>query len=273
MSPLRRSHFASLAWMLVITPSFGETVPPRGTVDPRVRVVSFNPDDVVKLHGYIGYQIHLQWAEGEEFVELGAGDVGGLEVGSERNHLFIKPKQEKVGTNLTVLTNVRTYHFDYSVSRAPRDPLGTRDMVYSIRFTYPQDEARRAAADAERRRTEARMAQAPARPRNEDYWFCGTPALRPVSAYDDGVQTRLRFANRGEFPAIFVRNDDDTESLLNFDIDHDEVVVHRVARRLVLRRGQLVGCVQNRSFDSRPDVPRASTTVPGVQRDIRGGQP
>jgi type IV secretion system protein VirB9 len=273
MSAAHHLALVALAWTAACTHALAETIPPRGAVDPRVRVVAFNPDDVIKLHGYIGYQIHLQWAEGEEFVELGAGDVGGLDVGAERNHLFIKPKQEKVGTNLTVLTNRRTYHFDYSVSKAPRDALATRDMVYSIRFTYPQDEARRAAAEAERRRTEARMAQSAPSPRNDDYWYCGAASLRPTSAFDDGVHTHLRFANRAEFPAIFVRNDDNTESLLNFDVENDEVVIHRLARRFVLRRGQLVGCVENRTFDTRAELARNTTTVPGVQRDVRGGQP
>ena len=101
-------------------------IPPRGTVDPRVRVVAYNPDDVVKLHGYVGYQIHMQWAEGEEFVNLGAGDTGGFDVGAETNHFFIKPKQESVGTNLTVLTNRRAYHFDYTVSKAPPNAAAAR---------------------------------------------------------------------------------------------------------------------------------------------------
>lgn len=251
-----------------------ETLPARGAVDPRVRVVAFSPDDVVRLHGYVGYQIHLQWAEGEEFVGLGSGDVGGFDIGTERNHFFIKPKVERVGTNLTVLTNRRAYQFDYSASRAPRNAAALRDMVYSIRFTYPEDEARRVAADAERQRAEAQLAQAAAaRPRNDNYWFCGSGSLRPIAAHDDGVQTRLKFASRAEFPAIFVKNDDATESLVNFNVEADEVVIHRVAKSFVLRRGQLVGCVVNRSFEGGGERLTSNTVVPNVQRDTRGMYP
>lgn len=251
-----------------------ETTPPRGAVDPRVRVVTYDPEDVIKLHGFVGYQIHMQWADGEEFVNLGAGDVGGLDVGAEKNHFFLKPKQEKVGTNLTILTNVRTYHFDYTVSKPPTNALATKDMVYSIRFSYPQDDARRAAADLARQQTEARFAQSAAmRTKNLDYWYCGTSSLKPISAYDDGVQTRLKFAARAEFPAIFIKNDDQTESLLNFNVDQDEVVIHRVARRFILRRGQLVGCVVNHAFEGGGERPNSNTTVPGVQRETRGANP
>ncbi|WP_431113159.1 TrbG/VirB9 family P-type conjugative transfer protein [Variovorax paradoxus] len=244
----------------------GAALPAPGPVDPRVRVVAYHPDAVVRLQGYVGYQVHLQWAEGEEFVNLGSGDNGAFDVGAERNHFFIKPKEARVSTNLTVLTNRRAYHFDYVVSERAPTGAAARRMVYSIRFTYPDDEARLAAAQQERRTIEERMRQA--RPRNTDYWFCGSKSLRPMAAFDDGVQTRLRFQARSEFPAMFVRNDDGTESLLNFHVEDDEVVIHRVARRLVLRRGELVGCVVNRSFAGGGARMRSNTQIPGVERTV-----
>ena len=255
-------------------PAAAATVPPVGKVDARIRVVPYNPDDVVTLRGHVGYQIHLQWAEGEEFVNLGSGDNGAFDVGAERNHFFIKPKEAHASTNLTVLTNRRVYHFDYAVSATAPTGAAARRMVYSIRFTYPEDDARLAAAAREREQTEARMRQAAAdRPRNTDYWFCGSSSLKPMSAYDDGVQTRLRFQARSEFPAMFVQNDDGTESLLNFNIEEDEVVIHRVARRFVLRRGNLVGCVVNQSFAGGGARTRTNTNVLGVQRTTAGDGP
>jgi type IV secretion system protein VirB9 len=231
-----------------------ETIPPKGAVDSRVRVVAYNPDDVVRLQGYVGYQIHLQFAEGEEFVSLGSG--------------------ERVSTNLTVLTNRRAYQLDYSVAKAPSNPGAVKDMVYSLRFIYPQDEARRAAAELERQRADAQLNQAVvSRPRNDDYWFCGSPSLKPLVAFDDGVQTRLKFPSRAEFPAIFVKNDDGSESLLNFNVDSDEVVIHRVSRKFVLRRGQLVGCIVNQSFEGGGERLNTNTVVPGVQRQTKGVNP
>jgi type IV secretion system protein VirB9 len=242
------------------------TVLAAGPGDARVRIVAYHPDAVVRLQGYVGYQIHLQWAEGEEFVNLGSGDNGAFDVGAERNHFFIKPKEARASTNLTVLTNRRAYHFDYVISGRAPTGAAARRMVYSIRFTYPDDDARLAAAQQERRTIEERMRQA--RARNTDYWFCGSDSLRPMAASDDGVQTRLRFQARSEFPAMFVRNDDGTESLLNFHVEDDEVVIHRVARRLVLRRGELVGCVVNRSFAGGGARMRSNTQIPGIERTV-----
>lgn len=275
---MRRRAAVSLAVCLAALVPAGPravaaTVPAPGVVDARVRVVAYRPDDVIVLRGYVGYQIHLQWAEGEEFVNLGSGDSGAFDVGSERNHFFIKPKQEHAATNLTVLTNRRAYHFEYVVDRAP-PPRARTSMIYSLRFTYPDDEARRVAAEAERAGTESRIAKADQeRSRNTDYWFCGSRSLQPISAYDDGVQTHLRFGARAEFPAIFVRNDDKSESLVNFNVVNDEVVVHRVAQRLVLRRGDLVGCVVNQAFAGGGERPPSNTNVPGVARVMKGGNP
>ncbi|MEA3135088.1 MAG: type secretion system protein VirB9 [Gammaproteobacteria bacterium] len=249
-----------------------ELTPARGLVDPRVRVVAYDPEQVIKLHGFVGYQIHFQFAEGETFVNLAAGDNKALDVGYEANHLVLKPLAEKVATNITVLTNRRVYQFDYSASAARPDP-DRQDVIYSLRFIYPQDEARKAAEELEQQRMNLKLAGADQdshRARNSNYWGCGAAAIRPASAYDDGVQTRLKFAAHSEFPTLYVKNDDDSESLVNFTVDHDEVVIHRVARGFVLRRGKLAACLQNRSFDGGGERLESQTLVPGVERITKG---
>jgi type IV secretion system protein VirB9 len=252
--------------------AYAELTPARGLVDPRVRVVAYDPEQVIKLHGFVGYQIHFQFAEGETFVNLAAGDNKALDVGYEANHLVLKPLAEKVATNITVITNRRVYQFDYSASAERPDP-DRQDVIYSLRFIYPQEEARKAAEELERQRTNSKLASAgedPHRRRNTNYWGCGASAIRPEMAYDDGVQTRLRFSAHAEFPTMYVKNDDESESLVNFTVDHDEVVIHRVARSFVLRRGKLVACVQNRSFDGGGQRLETETLVPGVERVTKG---
>ena len=59
--------------------ALAEMTPQRGLVDSRVRVVVYDPDQVIKLRGYVGYQIYFQFAEGETFVNLAAGDNKALD--------------------------------------------------------------------------------------------------------------------------------------------------------------------------------------------------
>jgi type IV secretion system protein VirB9 len=111
------------------------------------------------------------------------------------------------------------------------------------------------------------------RPRNIDYWFCGDRSLEPTAASDDGLHTRLTFAAKAEQPAIFILNDDGTESLLNFSMDEGDVIVHRVARRFILRRGTLAGCVVNKGFVGTGERSMSHTVSDQVERTVPGARP
>lgn len=241
-----------------------EVYPSRAGGDARIRRALYDADEVYRLHGFVGFQIDLQFAPGESFVGLAAGDIEALTFVAQGNHLFLKPRVASVGTNLTVLTSLRQYHFYYTAGATPpaqTDP----DLVYAVRFEYPP--AAPSKADEARELIEKRLATASsARYQNRDYWYCGDPALRPVEASDDGVHTRLRFPAEAELPAIFVRNDDGSESLLNFDIEAGVVVIQRVARRFILRRGALTGCVVNRGYTGSGERLDSGTVSPEVQR-------
>jgi len=249
-----------------------EMVPAKGVVDSRVRVAAYDGEQVYRLHGFVGYQIDLEFEAGESFVGLGAGDIEGLAYFGQDNHLFLKPKAAKVATNLTVLTNRRHYQFDY-VAEAQRPDLKDLDVIYVLRFVYAVPPTQAAGEVAEKHINAALASASEQRPHNLDYWYCGAPPLRPVAVSDDGVQTRLRFAANAELPAIFVRNEDDTESLLNYSMEDGDVLVQRIARRFILRRGKLVGCVVNKGYVGGGIRLDSGTVSPGVERTIQGVRP
>lgn len=235
--------------------------------DPRIREVPYRPDAVYRVRGYVGYQIDITFAPGERFMGLGVGDVKGVAFAADGNHLFLKPRAGRVATNLTVLTNLRTYLFDYEAEARPPDPSGA-DVIYALRFEYPSVPLR--AASRERRRVDTDLAAAQsARPRNYDYWYCGAPSLKPAAAWDDGVQTTLVFGPNAELPAIFALNEDGSESLVNFDVQAGRIVVQRVARRLIVRRGKLTGCIVDRGFAGGGERLSSGTIAPNVQRVTR----
>jgi type IV secretion system protein VirB9 len=267
----------SIATAIMMTVAFcapfsrAETVPARGVTDARIREAAYDDNQVYKLRGYIGYQIDLQFQPGESFVGLGAGDIDGLSFVGQDNHLFLKPKAPRVATNITVLTNRRHYHLDYS-ALSPRQ-ADADEVIYALRFTYPAEADTKAAAELAARHVNAQLEQGTARSRNIDYWYCGESTLQPVEASDDGVHTRVRFAANADLPAIFVRNDDDSESLLNFSMDAGDVVIHRVARRFVLRRGKLTGCIVNQGYVGGGSRLESGTVAPGVERHVHGRVP
>lgn len=245
-------------------------VPARGAVDSRIRVAPYSAEEVYRLYGYVGYQIDIEFARDESFIGLAAGDIDGLSFEAKGNHLFLKPRVARVDTNLTVLTSRHQYEFDYSVLPGPPDPaLG--EVIFALRFTYPETRQQGAAVLAAKAITGALARVARDRPRNFDYWYCGRPEMKPTAAWDDGVRTWIQFGARAELPAIFLQNPDGTESLVNFSVSQGDIVVQRVARRFVLRRGRLTGCIVNKAFTGGGERLSSHTVSPAVERITRGG--
>ena len=234
------------------------------STDHRIRSLLFVPDQVIRLRGWVGYHVDLEFELGESFVTLGGGDLAGLTYGAYTNHLVLKPKAPAVRTNLTVFTNKRTYVIDYAVSPGRPDPIDD-ELVYSLRFSYPPPGGPTPGEQVK----DSLAADPVARYQNLNYWYCGSPALQPVGASDDGVHTRLRFGPSAEIPAIFVKSDDGTESLLNYTVEGEDIVIHRLARRLALRRGQTVGCVVNKGFIGSGEHLGSGTVSPHVRRQTR----
>jgi type IV secretion system protein VirB9 len=268
-----------LAALMLSSSAAAETVPAPGLVDSRIRTVVYDANQLYRLAGRAGYQLEIEFEPGERFVGLGAGDLRALTFVAEGNHLFLKPKAAHVDTNLTVLTTARSYRFAYAASAGSAGGNDS-DVIYVLRFTYPApagsgalrstDEGQTATADPVGKRLDAAAESAP---RNLDYWFCGHPSLKPVEASDDGMRTRLRFAPRGELPAVFARNEDGSESRVNFSDEQGDVVIHRLARRFVLRRGKLTGCVVNAAYSGSGQQAASQTISPDVKRSTRGVEP
>jgi type IV secretion system protein VirB9 len=241
---------------------------PTAFTDTRIRVVAYAEDEVYRLKGYVGYQIDLEFESGESFVGLGSGDLEGLTFTAQDNHLFLKPRSGGVDTNITVLTTRRTYHFDYNSSEH-RPDAAPGDVIYVLRFAYSQQPSQRAADAVEQRLAKA----AETRSHNLNYSYRGSSELKPLAAWDDGVQMRLQFASQQELPAIFVSNDDGSESLLNFSVDSGEVVVQRIAKHFLVRRGRFRGCIFNQGFTGGGERLESGTVAPSVERVTKEARP
>jgi type IV secretion system protein VirB9 len=260
-----------LALSMAATSSTAETVPTRGVVDSRIRTTTYNADEVYKLSGFVGYAIELIFEDGESFSGTGGGDLGGVTIDAHGNSVLLKPKAAIVATNLVVFTDRRAYRFDYSVSARRPDRIG-EDLIYAVRFVYPlKKDANGLDLDTKINRELAGADKT--RSRNVDYWYCGRESIRPKAASDDGVHTRLTFGRSAEIPAIFVRNEDGSESLLNFSMDAGDVVIHRVAPKFILRRGRVTGCIVNKGYAGAGLRLDTGTVSPTIDRDIKEPRP
>ena len=272
MRGVRKVGLAALLGLMAAGVAPAETLPMAGPIDQRLRTAVYSADQVYRLYGFVGYHIDLEFEADETFEALSGGDLEGLTYSAHGNVLTLKPKVASTEMNLAVTTNKRRYYFDYSVS-ARRPDLLAAPVMYAVRFSYPPVHPEGDGLTGEQR-IELDLARARQnRPHNADYWFCGNRAVKPSAAFDDGVQTRLTFAARSELPALFVMNDDGSESLLNFSIDQGDVLIHRVAPKFIVRRGKLTGCIVNQGFVGTGDRLKSGTLAPDVTRERKDVHP
>ena len=270
---------AALA-MILLSGALAETTPEPVAADPRVRVVTYSPKNVVRLNTFFGVSTHIKFSESEQIKDVAVGDDLAWKVIPRGNNLFIKPTAKEGDTNITVITNRRTYHFVVVVlTEKNQKAWANRELIYSLSFRYPDEEDAnsnaRARAEAEKARREDvknRLARAPSRNgHNMDYWVAGHQEVSPSGAYDDGRFTYLIFNNNSAMPAVYETDETGKESLVNTHVTSgNTIVIHRLAEKITLRKGDFVASVWNKSYDRTGGANNLTGTVaPDVERVIK----
>ena len=174
----------------------GAVLPEPGPGDPRIRVVHFDPNEVVELRATLGYQMTIEFGAGERIENVSIGDGLGWQItpNHKANLLFLKPLDASSVTDMTVITNLRRYAFDLSAHKAPR--RGDRNLTFRLRFDYPEPFLAI---------PEPRPIPPPEPPRdvNHAYRFEGSAKTLPTRVFDDGNRTYFAFSPSAGYPAIF----------------------------------------------------------------------
>ena len=282
----------------ICAPALAAEVPQSSRHDRRIQYVNYNPGDVVVVRALPGLGVRIVFSPGEEILDKASGFSAGWEIADRRNILYVKPKSivveggeggrqvvmepesGKWNTNLMVTTNLRMYDLDLVLLPGGGNdgkPALSQPVAYRVEFRYPADESAKARAAASKQEAKARLSVTPP-PHNWHYAMqigSKSEAIAPTMAYDDGRFTYLRFPNNRDFPAAFTVAADKSESIVNSHIDPAQpeiLVLHRVAREMVLRLGDQVVGIYNERFDPNGIAPKNGTTVPGVERVILSGE-
>lgn len=240
-------------WLLGATLAFAQAInpqPSRG--DPRIRIVPWSENQIVRLRGHLGYQILVEFDPNERIENVAIGDSLGWQVTPNRaaTLLFVKPIARGASTNMTVVTTLRRYAFELSAREAtgPSDP----NIIYTLRFSYP-------AAPAPPPVTAAPQL-APGAPNlaniNMAYSTRGGRGIPPVRVFDDGTATYFQFSEAADAAAIYVIGADGKEEMVNSQWRGQYMVVDQVARDFVLRIGRASVKVRNDAWRA-PGQPTA----------------
>lgn len=214
---------------LSAAPALAAVTPLPSAGDPRMRVAKYAPEEVVELVGDLGYQLTIEFGDGERIENVSIGDAQGWQV--TPNHkaslLFLKPIDHAAPTNMSVVTNLRRYAFELRV-RAKVPSGAESSIIYGLRFDYPPPPPPPA---------EKAAAKTPPQVVNAAYSYEGSSKALPSRVFDDGKSTYFQFAAADDYPAIYAIEPNSGEAVVNFTIRDGYVVVDQVARGFVLRRG------------------------------------
>lgn len=262
---------------------------PAFAYDSRLETIAFDDAEVVPVYVQEGFAVQLSLSKNEHIEAAGTGIDSHCEdatalwcvVARTGDHdVYVNMHAGAVTTNLFVKTDQRNYSFDLI-------PLANglsahRRRTYRIQFRYPDEIAKRRDAALkvlDEKRDEKLLddrLQSPPVVRNWNYTMQALPGgenIEPTQMYDDGLFTYLRFPNNREFPSIYMVSEDGSESVVQWHVDSDVMVVHRVARRFVLRDGAAVVGLWNEAYDPDGVAPVNGVTVPGVVRSVIPPQP
>lgn len=221
--------------------------------DARIREVAYDPTAVTTLHGCFNYQSTVVFAPGEKVENVALGDAGIWQATPNKRAdlLFLKPSVRTGRTNMMVVTDRRRYAFDL-IARDDASCRGDR-TVYELQFRYQEEPAPPPAPALA-------IPPVPAAPtallddvpppasRNTSYTFTGATEDVPMRAFDDGRSTWLRWADGVAAPAIYTIGPDKKETVVNYAIKGDYVVVDGVGPRFILRRGRTVAVLYNDAY-------------------------
>lgn len=220
--------------------------------DSRIRTVRYSPNEVYQFVGHYSYQSAIEFEADEKIQTVSIGDSMAWMVNPSGNRIFLKPIEQNALTNMTVITDKRTYLFE--LHAAETKDIRDKNMVFSYRFIYPQSDA--SALDYSQLEDIPDFEKEPGK-YNFNYSIRGSSVVEPIRIFDDGEFTYFEFRDKNaEIPAFFRVDTKGDEELINFRKRGNYIVVERVTQRFTLRRGADIICVYNDS------MPVSNTPVP-----------
>lgn len=219
---------------------------PRATsTDPRIRVMSYSPNDVFKYTGYYGYQGSIEFDIDETINTISLGDTTSWQMIPSGNRLFLKPTEKDASTNMTLITNRRLYFFELHAETAKS--ISDPGLVFAVKFLYPES-----SMSALYMNTSYNIPDL-SKPEkyNFNYTISGSDIIAPIKIFDDGRFTYFEFRDKNApIPAIFEVDAYRNESIINYQVLGNYIAVELVSARFTLRYGNEVTCVFNESKPS-----------------------
>jgi type IV secretion system protein VirB9 len=273
----------ALIFLMSSAESFAQAVPI--TTDSRIKTLVYNPNEVYQLKFHYGYQSFIEFADDEETEMISIGESFAWRLTPAGKRMFIRPLEIGAHTNMTIITNKRTYQFD--IASAEYDGRADEELVYTVRFYYPeigipvpippqlsqpnvpQNAVPQKTTSVVKTPIPTQFIDRPLTPEvtlhkgdqkelNFRYSIAGlSDNITPIKIYDDGKETFFQFKDKNLIvPAINAVDIFGNEQPMGYAIREGFVVVQTIAPQFTLRLADSLICVFNEGQVNRPQGAR-----------------
>jgi len=245
----KNTHIALISCIFAFCPTFSKVfayeVPVPVTTDSRIKTFVYNENEVFNVVTHYGYQSNIEFSNQETIDTISVGNRVPFQIVPSGKRLFIRAQTANARTNMTVVTNKRTYQFDIAAVPAPVMP--NEELVYVIRFFYPDDRKNNLSGYSKALLANDKSSSAPAY--NYKYTYTGTEALAPVKVFDDGKSTFFKFSFSGiaNTPRFYSIDSSGRESFINPQISGEYYMLGTIAEHFAIQRGDDFVSVYNES--------------------------
>ncbi|WP_165379582.1 TrbG/VirB9 family P-type conjugative transfer protein [Rickettsiales endosymbiont of Peranema trichophorum] len=177
-------------------------------IDSRIKTFVYSENEIFRIILHYGYQTSIEFANGEEVQTISVGNSFAWQLNPVGRRLFIKPLEENIATNMTIITNLRTYQFELQSKDLSNSV--DEELVFVIRFFYPDDEEDQV-TPLPKDKTEVDQKTLPViQPFNFNYKFTNVGSLQITKVFDDGINTFFELGPKVQRPLhFFIRNGSD----------------------------------------------------------------
>jgi type IV secretion system protein VirB9 len=245
------------------------------TTDSRIRTLVYNANEVYELKFYYNYQSFIEFSDDEEIEMISIGEAFAWRLTPAGKRIFIRPLEIAAHTNMTIITNRRTYHFD--IRSDEFDGKADEELVYTVRFFYPQIgqplpippqlavpnvaivrepkapgiiKTSFPAADVGKPLSPVIERNINNNELNFDYSLAGkSDDIIPLKVYDDSTETFFQFANNNaSIPTISLVDVNGNETPLQYLIKDNYISVPAIGRQFTLRKNNSLLCIYNNNL-------------------------
>ncbi|HGA2320501.1 TPA: TrbG/VirB9 family P-type conjugative transfer protein [Pseudomonas putida] len=265
--------------------------------DYRIKSVVYNPIDVTEINGLPAIATNIVLAPNEQYVKHVFGSKKQWEIVWKDNNVWVRPIDALSDTNLTLVSNKRTYYFVLHylggnpkqvtddqgnvTNKLPfiQTPWAKPQATLAVIFKYPFEDMAVANEELEKRRVRESLEKNLAKgPKNLNYRMSDDPsarAIEPLNVWDNYRFTYFKFPENAELPTITVIGADGKELVANatpVGANANILEVDRTAKEWRIRLGDKVVGLVNGGFNPSLGATPSGTVAPDVERVLKGNQ-